>query len=260
MKNRVLIAGVGFNNVDRLELIGLLDDAHASGSKSQVCFVPANSVMAARKSAEVAHAYQQSEFVICDGVPVRWASLLLGTPLKERITGFDFFPQFIRQCANRKYSVFFLGAAPGIADELVRVYQQQFPDLDVRGVYCPPMTATFPYEENERMIQLINAAQPDVLFVSLTAPKQDAWIRQHWDRLHVKIAMGVGAAFSSEIGRIRRAPQWMQSAGLEWLYRFLQEPRRLFRRYFIEAPPFIGLVIRQRLFQKHSSSSSQHAY
>lgn len=255
MSKRVQIAGVGFDNLDRYELLNQLQDTVIHGNKAQVCFVPTNSIMAARKSTEVARVYEQSDFVICDGVPVRWASILLGNPLKERITGFDFFPLFILQCAEQKASVFFLGAAPGVAEELVRVYAKRFPSLDIRGFYCPPMASSFSEEENQRMIDVVNTAEPDVLFVSLTAPKQDVWIRTHMNRLHVKVAMGVGAAFNSEIGQIQRAPNWLQSMGLEWFYRFLQEPRRLFYRYFIEAPPFIGLIIRQRLFSKQNPAS-----
>jgi N-acetylglucosaminyldiphosphoundecaprenol N-acetyl-beta-D-mannosaminyltransferase len=97
------------------------------------------------------------------------------------------------------------------------------------------------------MVRMINAAKPDILWVSLTAPKQDFWIHKNFQQLDVKIAVGVGGAFEVTAGIIARAPRWMQKNGLEWFFRFLQEPRRLFRRYFIEAPAFVPLVILQRI-------------
>jgi N-acetylglucosaminyldiphosphoundecaprenol N-acetyl-beta-D-mannosaminyltransferase len=243
--DKVLIAGVHFNNLTRQELLNVLHQQIDKGEKRQVCFVPTNSIIAAYQQPVVNAVYNKADFVICDGVPIRWASKFLRTPLQERITGFDFFPMFVEACTQKKYSVFFLGAAPGVAERLSLHYSILQPKLSLRGYYCPPMAKTFSKEENEKMVNMINQSGADILFVSLTAPKQDIWIHQHLDQLNVKIAMGVGAAFNSELGNIKRAPQWVQSAGLEWFYRFLQEPSRLFKRYFIEAPLFVPLVLKQ---------------
>jgi N-acetylglucosaminyldiphosphoundecaprenol N-acetyl-beta-D-mannosaminyltransferase len=251
LRNKVMIAGVQFNNLNRKELLNVLHQQIVKGEKSQVCFVPTNSIMAAHRQSIVKTVYDKAELVICDGVPIRWASILLGTPLQERITGFDLFPSFIEVCAKKNYSVFFLGAAPGIAERLFLHYSLMHPKLSISGYYCPPMAKTFSKEENEKMVTMINQSGAEVLFVSLTAPKQDIWIHQHLDQLNVKIAMGVGAAFNSELGYIKRAPQWVQSAGLEWFYRFIQEPSRLFKRYFIEAPLFIPLVLKQYISQRN---------
>ena len=251
LTNKVNIAGVDFSNLNVDELTAQVNEYISRQVKVQVCFVPTNSVMAAHHNHEVKAVYNMAELVICDGVPIRWASSFLGTPLKQRITGFDYFPLFIKECVTQQYSVFFMGAAPGVAEKLVKHYADIQPGLDVKGYYCPPMTSSFSAAENEKMIAMINDSKADVLFVSLTAPKQDIWIRQQLDCLHIKVAMGVGAAFNSEIGNIKRAPNWMQQAGLEWFYRFLQEPGRLFKRYFIEAPAFIPLVIKQYFSDKN---------
>lgn len=250
------MAGVGFTNLSSRELLASLNQSVLAHRPSQVCFVPTNSVMAAHHNPIVHEVYASADYVICDGVPVRWASSFLGTPLKERITGFDFFPLFIQECIQKKYSVYFMGAAPGVAARLVAHYQLCFPDLVVKGFYCPPMAKAFTQEQNDSMVQAINASGADVLFVSLTAPKQDIWINQHLSKLDVKIAMGVGAAFNAVIGDIKRAPQWVQAAGLEWFYRFLQEPSRLFKRYFVEAPSFIPLVFKQWCYQKQKRTPS----
>ena len=203
--------------------------------------------------------YNSADVVMCDGVPVQWASRLLGTPLKQRLTGFDFFPHFIQHCVQKKYSIYFLGAKEGVAKQLAAMYQSRYPGIRVAGYYTPPFAAAFSEEQNAVMRSAINAAKPDVLFVSLTAPKQDIWIHQQLEHLNVKLAIGVGAAFDSEAGSLKRAPILMQQMGLEWFYRFLQEPGRMFRRYFIEAPIFVPLVMFQFLSTLfHKSNTVPH--
>jgi N-acetylglucosaminyldiphosphoundecaprenol N-acetyl-beta-D-mannosaminyltransferase len=250
LSSKINILGVQFSNLDEPELVALLDDRISKARKTQVCFVPTNSILAARKDKHVMDVYNAADIVICDGVPVKWAAGFLGTPLKERLTGFDFFPHFIQHCAEKNYSVYFLGAKEGVAKQLATQYQSRYPGISVAGYYTPPFAATFSDDQNTAMRSAINAVQPDVLFVSLTAPKQDIWIHQQLNNLNVKLAIGVGAAFDSEAGSLKRAPILMQQMGLEWLFRFIQEPRRMFRRYFIEAPVFIPLVIKDRFFKK----------
>lgn len=224
----------------------MLDDRLASSLKTQVCFVPTNSILSARNNNLVRDVYNSSDIVMCDGVPVKWASVFLGTPLKERLTGFDFFPHYVRHCAEKNYSVYFLGAKKGVAAHLAKKYQLLYPNIRIAGYSTPPFAAVFSKEQNDIICADINAASPDVLFVSLTAPKQDIWIHTHLNKINVKLALGVGAAFDAEAGSLQRAPLLMQRMGLEWLYRFIQEPRRMFRRYFMEAPLFIPLVILQK--------------
>ena len=203
--------------------------------------------------------YDSADVVMCDGVPVQWASRLLGTPLKQRLTGFDFFPHFIQHCVQKKYSIYFLGAKEGVAKQLAAMYQSRYPGIRVAGYYTPPFAAAFSEEQNAVMRSAINAAKPDVLFVSLTAPKQDIWIHQQLEHLNVNLAIGIGAAFDSEAGSLKRAPILMQQMGLEWFFRFLQEPGRMFRRYFIEAPIFVPLVMFQFLSTLfHKSNTAPH--
>jgi N-acetylglucosaminyldiphosphoundecaprenol N-acetyl-beta-D-mannosaminyltransferase len=189
---------------------------------------------------------------LADGVPLIWASKLLGVPIRGRVTGLDLLPAFAERAAQKNYSFFFMGAKEGVADALAESLQKKYPELRIAGTYSPPFAETFSEEENRKMIKMINQARPDVLWVSLTAPKQDYWISEHLKQLHVYVALGVGGAFEVNANLIRRAPIWMQKSGLEWLFRFLQEPRRLFWRYFVEAPVFIPLIIKQKVgFLKH---------
>ena len=124
--------------------------------------------------------------------------------------------------------------------------EANYPSVKIVGTFVPPFRAVFSDEENKQMIDAINAVKPDILLVSLTAPKQDIWIAENLSTLNTHLAIGIGGAFEVAAGMIKRAPMWMQKSGLEWLYRFLQEPKRMFKCYFVEAPVFIPLIIKQR--------------
>lgn len=243
--------GTYFSNLDEQELFTVLDENIAHKTKTQLCFVPTNSILYARKDKFVQQVYNNATIVMCDGVPVKWASQFLGYPLKQRLTGFDFMPRFVTHAAKKGYSLFFLGAGEGVAASLANHYSREYPMLKIAGYHTPSFSKQFSDTENSNMIDLINAAQPDVLFVSLTAPKQDLWISHHLQQLHVGVAVGIGAAFDTEAGRIKRSPVSFQRLGLEWLYRFFMEPRRLFKRYFLEAPQFIPLVLLQKFGVLH---------
>jgi N-acetylglucosaminyldiphosphoundecaprenol N-acetyl-beta-D-mannosaminyltransferase len=242
-----IILGIPFSNLSAAELFTHLDDGIGRGERRQLCFVPTNSILAARKDEAVMRAYQQADVVMCDGVPVYWASKFLNSPLKQRYTGFDFFPQFIAHAADKGYRIFLMGAKPGVAERLAAKYRIQYPSIRIVGTYAPPFADAYTTAENQYIIDLINQSGADILFVSLTAPKQDLWIHQHLQHLNVKLAIGIGAAFDAENGKIKRAPVLMQQMGLEWFFRFLQEPRRLFKRYFLEAPSILPLIFAERM-------------
>jgi N-acetylglucosaminyldiphosphoundecaprenol N-acetyl-beta-D-mannosaminyltransferase len=182
-----------------------------------------------------------------DGVPLIWASKLFNNTIQGRVTGLDLLPEFSRIASQKKFTFFFLGGSEGVAEKLADALKKKYPTLLIMGTYCPPFAEKFSDEENAKMIGMINAVQPNVLWVSLTAPKQDYWINDNFNKLNVNIAIGVGGAFEVTAGLIKRAPLWMQKNGLEWLYRFISDPKRLFKRYFIEAPSFIPLIILQKL-------------
>lgn len=189
---------------------------------------------------------------LADGVPVVWASKLLGCPIAGRVTGLDLLPEFAKTAEEKGFTFFFLGAKDDVGAKLAEKLKEKHANLKIAGIYSPPFAEKFSEAEDSKIIEIINEAKPNVLWVSLTAPKQDYWIFRNFDRLDVNIAIGVGGAFEVTAGLIKRAPIWMQKYGLEWFYRFLQEPKRLFRRYFIEAPIFLPLVLLQRLNQLES--------
>lgn len=248
---KINIAGTGISNITLNETMDLFDAWIAAGVKKRVCITPVNCVVWASKDSSLQDLYNSADLTLCDGVPLIWASKLLAKKeieiLRGRVTGLDLLPQYIKRCYQKGHSQFFLGAKPGIGQLLHEKYTAQYPGIQIKGVYTPPFAEIFTSEENEKMIELINNAEPDILWVSLTAPKQERWIAQHFERLNVRIAIGIGGAFEVAAGSIERAPLWMQKNGLEWFYRFYKEPKRLFKRYMIEAPQFIPLLIMQKI-------------
>ena len=248
--NKVNILGTPVSSLTMDELFSDWESVIKAKEKAQVCITPVNSILAARATARVQEIYKNADYVLCDGVPVKWASNFLGDPIKERITGLDVLPRIFPFAASRNFTVFLLGASPGVADQLKGVMEEKHPGVKIVGSFVPPFRAVFSKEENQEMMEVINAVKPDILLVSLTAPKQDIWIAENLDKLDTHLAIGIGGAFEVAAGMIQRAPLWMQKSGLEWFYRFLQEPERMFRRYFVEAPVFIPLIIQQRFSKR----------
>jgi N-acetylglucosaminyldiphosphoundecaprenol N-acetyl-beta-D-mannosaminyltransferase len=249
--HKVNILGTPVSSLTMDELFSDWEAVIREGKKAQVCITPVNSILAARATARVQEIYKCADYVLCDGVPVKWASIFLGDPIKERITGLDVLPRIFPFAESRNFTLFLLGASPGVAETLKAVMEAKHPGVKIVGTFVPPFRAVFSKEENEAMIEAINAVKPDILLVSLTAPKQDIWIAENLVKLDVHMAIGIGGAFEVAAGMIQRAPVWMQKSGLEWFYRFLQEPKRMFKRYFVEAPVFIPLILKQR-FSKRS--------
>jgi N-acetylglucosaminyldiphosphoundecaprenol N-acetyl-beta-D-mannosaminyltransferase len=247
MHNKVNILGIQVSSITLPSLLNEFKDTIQSNSKASVCITPVNSILAANKNAIVKNIYNNASYTLCDGVPVLWASQFLGTPIAERITGLDLLPALLPFCSENNFSLFFLGASPGVGLSLKVKAEQLYPGININGVYCPPFAEKFEQAENDKMISLINEAKPDFVLVSLTAPKQDIWIAENLQKLDTKICIGIGGAFEVTAGLIPRAPHWMQINGLEWFYRFCKEPKRMFRRYFMEAPVFIPLIMLQKL-------------
>lgn len=242
---KVNILGTGISNVSLTETMDIFDHWIETRQSKRVCVTPVNCVLWARKNKNLRDLYNSADLCLCDGVPLIWASALLGNRLKGRVTGLDLLPAYLERAATKGYSMFFLGAKEGVAEQLKKINLQKYPNLTIAGTYSPPFAEKFTKEENTKMIELINSTRPDILWVSLTAPKQDYWICELRDQLQAYITIGVGGAFEVTAGIISRAPVWMQKSGLEWLYRLIKEPKRMYRRYIIEAPLFIPLVFAQ---------------
>jgi N-acetylglucosaminyldiphosphoundecaprenol N-acetyl-beta-D-mannosaminyltransferase len=189
-------------------------------------------------------AYARADLVVPDGMPVVWASWLLGTPATERVTGSDLMPRLCEIAAQRGLKVFLLGGAAGVAALAAENLVRASPGLQVAGVFSPPLGFERDAGACDSIVQQIRASGADLVFVCLGSPKQEIWICRHLARFDHGVFLGVGAAVDFCAGTIRRAPRWMRHTGLEWLFRLAQEPRRLAGRYAKDTWFFV-LVVRQ---------------
>jgi N-acetylglucosaminyldiphosphoundecaprenol N-acetyl-beta-D-mannosaminyltransferase len=198
-------------------------------------------VMEALHDVEFKMVLNSADLVVPDGMPLVWLGRLRGFRLARRVYGPELMLSVCERTAPSGVRHFFFGGAPDVPGKLAQALQNRFPGLNVAGAYSPPYRPVT-LEEDEEIIAAINAAAPDVLWVGLSTPKQEKWMHAHRDRLRVPVLIGVGAAFDINSGMKQQAPIWMREHGMEWLFRFMQEPGRLWRRYILYGSQFIFYV------------------
>jgi N-acetylglucosaminyldiphosphoundecaprenol N-acetyl-beta-D-mannosaminyltransferase len=201
-------------------------------------------VVRLERDPELKALYASADYTFADGMPVVWASRLLGTPLPERVTGADLFVALCRHSVSSGQRVFVLGGRPGQERLLRDRYAKRFPGMDV-VVCCPPMNFDPEGPEAEAIVKTIRACQPDFIFVCLGFEKQERWALRHVRRFDSGVIVCVGAAQEFALGLKRRAPRWMQDSGLEWLWRLTSDPVHLWRRYLLQAPVFLWLLLQE---------------
>lgn len=178
-----------------------------------------------------------------DGASIVWAAKLLGVPVSERVTGIDLFLRLIEVSADKGYGVYLFGAREEVLNEVKRSFENKYPDLRIVG--C--RNGYFTDEDDSQIVEDIVDAHPDIMFVAFSSPQKEYWVHKHLDQLGIPFVMGVGGSFDVVAGVTKRAPLWMQHAGLEWLFRFIQEPRRLWKRYIVGNTKFVLLTLRYRM-------------
>jgi len=207
-------------------------------------------VVEAQHDPELKQILNATDLVVPDGMPVVWLGRRQGYPLRTRVYGPDLFLAFCEQSAGQGYRQFFYGGEPGGAERLAESLKARFPGLNVVGTYSPPFRPLTAAEDKE-IVELIGHAAPDVLWVGLGTPKQERWMHVHKDKLRIPVMVGVGAAFDMLSGRKKQAPRWMREHGLEWFFRLMQEPRRLWRRYLVYGAQFIAYLVLESLRLKN---------
>lgn len=203
----------------------------------------------AQHDAELRRILLNANLVLCDGTPLVWASRLLGNPLPERVAGSDLMPHLLDAAARKKYRLFFLGATAEANEQAAANVRTQFADVIIAGHYSPPFRPLAEMD-NEEIARRIRAARPDILFVAFGCPKAEKWIAMNYRALGVPVTIGVGATIDFLAGRVRRAPVWMRRAGVEWVFRLWQEPRRLFKRYLGDLRIFAMAMFAQFLVMR----------
>ena len=238
---RVDLFGITLHNVTMREALNAIRQFVEGGGKHFVTTPNVDHIVRLRKDPEFRDAYRKASLVLADGMPVLWASRLLGRPLKERVAGSDLLVPVCQLAEEKGYSVYFLGGENGVAEKAIARLKQNFPSLRVAGHYAPPFGFENDAKENQKIVRQINQVNPDFLFVALGAPKQEKWTARYLSELHVKVALCVGASVDFIAGVAKRAPRWMREMGLEWFWRLIQEPGRLWRRYLVQDAAFFVL-------------------
>jgi N-acetylglucosaminyldiphosphoundecaprenol N-acetyl-beta-D-mannosaminyltransferase len=242
---------------DALVEIERLVDRRQGGS----VFTPnVDHVVKASSNDAFARAYDSVSLSLADGMPLVWASPLLGCRLPERVAGSDLLMPLLKMAARRRWRVYLLGGAPGVAEAVARLLTEQM-GVTVAG-WDDSRIESDGSDPTGRSVARAREAQADLIFVALGPPKQELWIHRSLDAVRPAVALGVGASLDFLVGKYKRAPTWMGRVGLEWLFRLSQEPRRLWRRYLVEGPRFITILLstwrlpRSERIQSHSSIGS----
>ncbi len=241
------IADVEIDNISMQETLDKVEDFIRSKTNKFIVTPNVDHIIRLRKDAKFRKCYKSSSLILADGMPILWAASFLGMPLKEKVSGSDLFFKLCELSARKGYKLFFLGGREGASKKSAEVMSKKFPSLRVVGFYCPPFGFENDTKETSRILEAIKKVSPDILFIGVGSPKQEKWIYDHKEEYNVPVSIGVGAAFDFASGVVRRSPIWMQKIGLEWLWRLMMEPKRLWKRYLIDDPVFFWLVVKQKL-------------
>ena len=235
---------------------GIFDSLRAGKRSWLACFNPHSYVLSLEDKV-FARALKDADWLVPDGGGVVLASRILGGTIKSRVTGSDVFAGLNqRMNAAGSMRVFFLGSSVKTLEQIKKRMSLDYPNINVVGVYSPPFKDVYSGMELSAMVKAVNSAAPDVLWVGMSAPKQEKWIYQNREKINVKFIGAVGAVFDFYAGNIRRDENsWLVNHGLEWLSRLVQEPKRLWRRMFVSAPIFMWHVFRQKIGQLKKKNS-----
>jgi N-acetylglucosaminyldiphosphoundecaprenol N-acetyl-beta-D-mannosaminyltransferase len=253
LESLVAILGVPFHQTTLAGAVESIDAMIAGGGTHYVVTPNVDFLVKAQRDNELRKILIHADLVLCDGKPIVWASRLLGGVLASRVAGSDLIPLLLQRSADKGWRIFLLGGSPDVAARAARRIALSHPTLPKVAHYSPPYG---PLEkmDNEAILEQIRSARPDIMLVCFGCPKQEKWISRNLRFLDVPVVIAAGATVDFLAGSMARAPVWMQRAGLEWIFRLIQEPRRLARRYADDLLHFLPAVLRQRWHQRPASA------
>ena len=235
---KVNILGCLVDNLTMEETLSRIEEFINDGSPHQHVVVNVDKIVKANRDPALRDIINGCDLINPDGMPVVWASRLLNKPLKERVAGIDLFLKLVERSANKGWRVFFLGARENIVTKVVNIFKGRYPSLKLSGY----RNGYWQTEHEGFVVEEIKKAKPDILFVAISSPKKEKFLNKWMPTMEVPFCMGVGGSFDIVSGRTKRAPVWMQQYGMEWFYRILQEPGRMWKRYATTNPVFIWMV------------------
>lgn len=240
---RIDVLGVNVSAVNLPGAVAEIARWSDDGEQHYVCVTGVHGVMESQHDEALRRIHNSSGLTAPDGMPMVWSGWYAGARTMDRVYGPDLMLALCEEAARRGWRSFFYGGKEGVAEELASRLAQRYPGLKIAGCYSPPfrpLTA----DEDEQIVARINGSGAELVWIGLSTPKQERWMAEHVGRLNAFALLGVGAAFDFHAGQVRQAPRWVQRAGLEWLFRLTQEPRRLWRRYIRNNPRFVLQILR----------------
>ena len=234
------------NNVDMDETLSSIDKMILSGEKSYVVAINVDVVMKIEADQYLKKITDNADMVLVDGKPIVWISKWHKHPVKAKISGSDLVPLLCERARDKGYSVFIIGGKDGIADQAKANLEKNLPGINIVGTYAPPFGFEKDKNELEKINTMISDAHPDLLIACFGCPKQEKWIYENYQKYDAKVSVCAGATVDFLAGNVNRAPRWMSEHGLEWFYRFTQEPKRMFKRYFVDDIKVAKLVWKYR--------------
>ena len=250
--SRILIMSCPIDSLNMDQTIGRIEQYIKEGKPRQHVVVNVAKIVEMRNDPYLREIIASCDLINADGMPVVWASRLLGQPLPERVAGVDLFQNLVKLCAEKNYRPFFFGAREWVVEKVVEEFKQRYPNLDVaghrNGYYLQE-------EEAPEIAEMIRDSKADMLFVGFSSPVKEEFLKKWMPVMQIPFCMGVGGSFDIIAGRTKRAPVWMQKSGLEWCYRIYQEPRRMWKRYAKTNPVFVWMVVREYVKRKAKNSS-----
>ena len=243
---RIKFMNTDIDNLTMAETLNEIDKLIQKKNCSYVVTPNVDHIVRLEEDEELQKVYKNASLILTDGKPLIWISKWYKTPIKEKISGSDLFPKVCELAANKNYTMYLLGAAEGVADTAAKNLMQKYKGLNIVGTYSPPFGFEKDKKELDKIKEQIQKVHPDILIVGLGCPKQEKFMYHHCKELGVPISFGLGASIDFEAGNIKRAPKWMSNHGLEWLYRFSKEPKRLFKRYFVDDLKIISVARKYR--------------
>jgi N-acetylglucosaminyldiphosphoundecaprenol N-acetyl-beta-D-mannosaminyltransferase len=241
------IVGVGISAVNMAMAVGVIEKWIENQEQNYVLNIPAHLIVDCQRDPVLRRICNGAGLANPDGMPVAWILRLMGFRQVDRVCGPDLMLAMCRRSLERGYKHFLYGGwPPAVTVRLAAKLRERFPGLRIVGEHTPPFRPLTP-EEDRVEIETINAADPDIVWCGLGARKEEYWTSGHIGKVNAPVLIGVGAAFDFHSGTKKQAPRWMMRAGLEWFFRLLTEPRRLWRRYLLGNPEFLALILRQAL-------------
>ena len=251
---RIDVLGVMVDAITMADALAVIAAWIDARDQHYVCVTGVHGIMESRRDAGLRGIHNAAGLVTPDGMPLVWLGRANGSPQMERVYGPDLILTLCEQSLGTGYRHYFYGGAPGVPERLVGRLRQRYPTLAVAGAYSPPFRV-LGADEDAAIVDAINAAEPDIVWVGMSTPKQERWMHAHVGRVRAPVMIGVGAAFDFHAGLKRQAPRWMQRSGLEWSFRLAMEPRRLWRRYLVNNPWFVWEITRQSMNRRRSAAT-----